>query len=193
MTGSTFIKVNHNRFHYLNEIKPERRYDKETVRGLMLVLMEDFLAGCCCPESPLENRISGFHAHISNISSFNAIYVLCAHFLLWLSMLHVHIFVAWVTLSSVPVRTGSSSMYCKGRVRWGSRQYPSVTAVWTGVCFSVGRLIACMGICRAQKSSSVALKDVPWALLPCVPRQWVQAQVRLGAEAASLGHLLNNF
>lgn len=52
--------------------------------------MEDFLAGCCCPESPLENRISGFHAHINNISLSNAIHVVCAHLLLWLSMLHVH-------------------------------------------------------------------------------------------------------
>lgn len=121
------------------------------------------------PRKSVENRISGVHAHISNISSFNAIYVLCAHFLLWLSMLHVHSFVAWVTLSSVPVRMGSSAMYCKGTARWGSRQYPSVTAVWTDVCFSVGRLIACMGICRAQKSSSVALKDIPWALLHMCP------------------------
>lgn len=81
MTGSTFIKVNHNGFHYLNEIKPERRYEKETVRRLMLGLMEDFLAGCSCPESPLENRISGFYAHVGSISSPDAIHVLCALFL----------------------------------------------------------------------------------------------------------------
>lgn len=60
MADSTFIKVNHNRFHYLNEIKPERRYEKETVRRLMLGLMEGFLAGCSCTESPLEKTISGF-------------------------------------------------------------------------------------------------------------------------------------
>lgn len=81
MTGSTFIKVNHNRFHYLNEIKPERRSEKESVRRLMLGLMEDFLAGCSCPESPLENRISGFYVRVGSISLPNAIHVLCALFL----------------------------------------------------------------------------------------------------------------
>lgn len=76
MTGSTFIKANHNRFHYLNEIKPERRYEKETVRRLMLGLMEDFLAGCSCPESPLKMRISGFYAHFGSIASPDAAHVL---------------------------------------------------------------------------------------------------------------------
>lgn len=47
----------------------------------MLGLMEDFLAGCSCPESPLENRISGFYVRVGSISLPNAIHVLCALFL----------------------------------------------------------------------------------------------------------------
>lgn len=81
MTGSTFIKVNHNRFHYLNEIKPESRYEEETLRRLILGLIEDFLAGCFCPERPLEKRISGVYTHLGNIYSPDAIHVLCAVFL----------------------------------------------------------------------------------------------------------------
>lgn len=192
LTGSTFIKVNHNRFHYLNEIKPERRHEKETVRRLMQVLMEDFLAGSCCPESPLENSISGFRAHIGNISSSNDIHVLCAHFLLWLSILHVHSFVAWASLSFVVVLMGSSAIYCKGRARWGKQTIPRCHC-WLDGCLAVGRLLACTGICNTQKSSSVAPRDIPWALLPRVPRQQVQPQVRLPAESANLSHLLNNF
>lgn len=175
----------------MNEIKPERRYEKETARRLMLVLMEDFLAGCCCPESPLENRISGFPAHISNISSSSAIHVLCAHFLLWLSTFYVHSFVAWVTLSFVSVWMGSSAVSCKGRAKCGKQTMPKCHCC-LDECLAVGRLTACMGMCSAQESSSVAPRDVPWALLPWVPRQRVQAQVSLGAEAASLGHLVNN-
>lgn len=62
-------------------MKPERRYEQETVRRLRLGLMEDFLAGFSCPESPLENRISGFYTHIGSISPAGAVRVLCAFFL----------------------------------------------------------------------------------------------------------------
>lgn len=117
---------------------------------------------------------------------------LCSLPLLWLCTLRVHSFVAWVTLSFVPVRMGSSAMYCKGRARWGKQTIPKCHCCLYG-CWAAGRLIGCMGTCSAQKSGLVALRDIPRALLPCAPGQRVQAQVRPGAEAANLGHLLDNF
>lgn len=42
----------------------------------MLDLMEDFLAGCSCPESRLEKQISGFYAHVGSIASPDAVHVL---------------------------------------------------------------------------------------------------------------------
>lgn len=106
-------------------------------------------------------------------------------------MLHVHSFVAWATLSFVSVLMGSSAMYCKGS-KVGEADNTRCHCCLDG-CLAVGRLIACTGICSTQKSSSVARRDILRALLPRVPRQQVQAQVRLPGEAASLGHLLNNF
>lgn len=101
----------------MNEIKPERRYEKEAVRRLMLGLMEDFLAGCSCPESPLEKRISQFHADIGHIASPNAVHALfCSHrsecfmFMVMWPGSRFLLVAAWV---------GSSSASCRGRARWG--------------------------------------------------------------------------
>lgn len=156
----------------------------------MLVLMEDLLAGCCCPGSPLENRISGFHAHISNISLSNAIHVLCACFLSCGSACFVFI-VLQPGSPFLLCLCGWAHLQCTAKVEQGggSRRYPNVTAVWMGV----GLLEGCMGTCSAQKSGLVALRDIPRALLPCVPGQRVQVRVRPGAEAANVGHLLDNF
>lgn len=146
--------------------------------------MEDFLAGFSCPESPLENRISGFYTHIGSISPAGAVRVLCAFFL---SEGFEH-FVFMVTQPrSSSVWMGSPAVYCRGRARWAKQIIPKCHCL-SGLVQGHGKAYRTL-ICSARKSNSVAPGPSPWI---CSLAACFREQVRPGAKANNLSHLLNN-
>lgn len=179
MTGSTFIKVNHNRFHYLNEINLERRYEKETVRRLMLGLMGDFLPGCSCSECPLEKRMSGSYAYIGSIASPSAVRVLSCS----LPLLQISFVAGWM---------GSPPVCGRGGARWGKQTMLKCHCLsgWVygrGQAYILGVNLQCLGIqFRGRKGHPCwHCCHVCWGSL-------FQAGGQAGAAAANLSHLLNN-